>query len=336
MYVADSPREPRKKIAIPSMSEDRRFFCEDSSVKNIVVVTEGLEPSPLDWLRKQVEVVECSWKNTSGLKEKLAGADGLIVRTYTRVDEKLLSMAPRLKVVGRAGVGLDNIDLAACARRSVRVVSTPDANTHAVCEYVFNLAGHLGRPLVTLQSPIPADEFHFYRKTIRGLELHGQTLGILGMGRIGRAVGRVGVAFGMNVLYNDLVDVAAYVDFPARSVSKDELYGQADILTIHVSHIPGNRHLLNRSTLALLRPSTILINTARGEVIDAYALAEALKGGKLAAAAIDVHDPEPPGPDYPLWGLANVILTPHLAARTRGAMEAMSWVVRDVVQFLSR
>jgi phosphoglycerate dehydrogenase-like enzyme len=300
-----------------------------------IVVTEGLEGTPFQWLQKNADVVEATWKNPTALAVALAGADGLIVRTYTQVNSELLSQAPKLKVVGRAGVGLENIDRDACKARGIRVLSTPLANTHAVCEYVFNLIFTLCRPVVNLHQPISDDEFHSYRKKIRGLELHGKTMGILGMGHIGNLVGKVAWAFGMNIIYNDLVDVSANVDFPARSVQKPELYRSADILTIHVNHQPGNRHMINREVLEQLQKHVILINTARGEVIDAAALADALKSGRIVGAALDVHDPEPPGPDYPLWNLPNLIFAPHLAARTQGAMDAMSWVARDVVEYLN-
>ena len=299
-----------------------------------VVVTEGLETIPLAWLKGEAHVIESSWKSLQQLRKDLALADALIVRTYTQVNDELLSAAPKLRVVGRAGVGLENIDQAACARRGVAVISTPGANMHAVCEYVFNLIFHLGRPLVHVPDPISPEGFHAYRKKIRGLELHGKTMGILGMGRIGRAVGRVALAFGMNVIYNDLLDVAAQVDFPAQSVSKAELYAQADILTVHVSHVEGNRNLIAAAALEQMRPTAYLINTSRGEVIDAAALAAALKNDRLAGAALDVHEPEPPPAEYPLWGVKNLILAPHLAARTQGAMDAMSWVARDVMEFL--
>ncbi|MCL5945371.1 MAG: 3-phosphoglycerate dehydrogenase [Planctomycetes bacterium] len=304
-------------------------------MNNIVVVTEGLEAIPLAWLKLHADVHEVSYKDRAALTAALSVAAGLIVRTYTRVNTELLAAAPKLKVVGRAGVGLENIDQNACAQRGIKVLSTPEANTHAVVEYVFNLIFTLTRPVVNLSTPISAEEFHHYRKTSRGLELYGKTLGILGMGRIGRAVGRVAHALGMKVIYNDILDVSKHIDFPAQSVIKPELYRRSDILTLHVSHRPGNAGMINGETFKLLPSHAILVNTARGEIIDAQALAEALKTGKIGGAALDVHAPEPPGPDYPLWGLSNLILVPHLAARTQGAMDAMSWVARAVVDYLN-
>ncbi len=304
-------------------------------MKHTIIVTEGLEAVPFAWLKQHADVREVSYKDRAALAAALQDAAALIVRTYTQVRAELLAAAPHLKVVGRAGVGLENIDLQACTQRGIKVISTPQANTHAVVEYVFNLIFSLGRPVVHLNAPISAEEFHRYRKTNRGLELHGKTLGILGMGSIGRSVGRVAHALGMNVIYNDVIDVSEHIDFPAQSVDKPELYRRADILTIHVSHRPGNERMINEKTFALMPRHTILVNTARGEVVDAGALAEALKSGTIAGAAIDVHEPEPPGPDYPLWGVNHLIFAPHLAARTQGAMDAMSWVARDVVEFLA-
>ncbi len=301
-----------------------------------ILVTEGLEKVPMDWLHQNANVVEVSWKESEKLRAALADADALIVRTYTKVTDELLSHAKKLKVVARAGVGLDNIDQDACKRRNLPVLSTPTANTRAVCEYVFNLIFTLGRPVVHLPTPIGDEEFHTYRKIIRGLELSGKTMAILGMGRIGRGVGKIAWAMEMKVIYNDLVDVSQQIDYPATSVDKPTLYKNADILTLHVNHQPNNlnHHLINAAVLAQLKPTAILVNTCRGEVVDAHALAAALKFGRLAGAALDVHDPEPPPRDYPLWGLNNLILAPHLAARTQGAMDRMSWIARDVVEYL--
>jgi phosphoglycerate dehydrogenase-like enzyme len=189
--------------------------------------------------------------------------------------------------------------------------------------------------VVNLKTPVTDEQFHSYRKTVRGLELSGRTLGILGMGRIGRGVGKIAWAMGMTVIYNDLVDVSGLIDYPAKSVSKPELYAGADILTLHVNHQPENLnyHLVDAVVFSKMKVSAVLVNTCRGEVVNADALAAALKTKRIAGAAIDVHDPEPPGADYPLYGCPNVILAPHLAARTQGAMDAMSWVARDVVEF---
>jgi phosphoglycerate dehydrogenase-like enzyme len=306
-------------------------------MKPKIVVTEGLEKVPLAWLHANAEVTEASWKKPEEMFAALADAAGVIVRTYTDVDEAFLKRCPKLRVVGRAGVGLDNIDQPACAKRNIAVISTPTANTRAVCEYVYNLIFTLGRPIVNVREPISEEQFHSYRKTVRGLELSGKTMGILGMGRIGRGVGKIAWAMQMEVIYNDLVDVSAHIDYPATSVSKAELYERADILTLHVNHQPENLnyHLVDAVVFSKMKPTAILVNTCRGEVVNADDLAAAIKTRRIAGAAIDVHDPEPPGPEYPLWGLPNVILAPHLAARTQGAMDAMSWVAKDVVAFLN-
>ena len=306
-------------------------------MKPRIIVTEGLEKTPFAWLRENADVVEISWKEPEKLRAALADADGMIVRTYTRVTDELLSHGKKLRVVGRAGVGLDNIDQPACAKRGIEVISTPTANSRAVCEYVFNLIFTLARPVVNLKQSVPDEEFHAFRKNIRGLELSGKTMGILGMGRIGRGVGKIAWAMEMEVIYNDLIDVSQHIDYPARAVSKQELYERADILTLHVNHQPDNLnyHLVDGAAFSRMKHTAILVNTCRGEVVSADDLAVALKSKRIAGACLDVHDPEPLPPEYPLFGCPNVILAPHLAARTQGAMDRMSWVARDVVAFLT-
>jgi phosphoglycerate dehydrogenase-like enzyme len=300
-----------------------------------VLVTEGSDAAPLQWLREQATVIEAPPDHPE-LAAHLARADGLIVRTYTKVNSALLDRAPRLRVVGRGGVGLENIDVGACRARGIEVVYTPDANTLAVGDFVFGYMLQLLRPwaLFRDQAYAPA-EFKRIRNTQRGRQLNELTLGVLGMGRVGRRVGRIATrGFGMRVIYNDLLDVAAELDFPADAVDKPTLYREADVLSLHVTMLPGNEHLVGAAQLALMKPDAILINTSRGEVLDAAALADAIRSKRLAGAAIDVFDPEPPAADFPLLGLENVLLTPHMAARTYTAIENMSWVVRDVVQVL--
>jgi phosphoglycerate dehydrogenase-like enzyme len=298
-------------------------------------MTEGSDPVPLAWLKDQAQVLEIGTADP-GFAEALASAEGLLVRTYTRVTATFLDGAPNLKVVGRGGVGIENIDVAECRRRGIEVVYTPDANTLAVGDFVFGYLLQLFRPWAFFKDHVyEPREFKRIRDTVRGRQLNEMTIGILGMGRVGRRVGRIAAnGFGMRVIYNDLLDVASQLEFPATPVDKPALYQHADILTLHVDMKPGNDHLIGAEQLAMMKPDAVLINTSRGEVLDAAALAAAIRSGKLYGAALDVYWPEPPKPDFPLLGLDRVLLTPHLAARTNTAMENMSWVVRDVIEVL--
>jgi phosphoglycerate dehydrogenase-like enzyme len=325
---ADRPLSARVRIGtLPRMA--------DISTQT-VLVTEGSDPRPLDWLKAQCRVIECRVDDPA-FDSHLASADGMCVRTYTQVNEKLLAKAPKLKVVARGGVGLENIDVAACRKRGVQVVYAPDANTLAVGDFVFGYILQLLRPWNFFRDrAYEPKEFKRIRDTVRGRQLNELTIGILGMGRVGRRVGHIAAnGFGMTVLYNDLVDVSGKLDFPAESVDTPTLYSRADILTIHVDMKPGNHNLVGKEQLAMLKPTSIVINSSRGEVLDAAALAEGIRQKRIYGAALDVYSPEPPAADFSLLGLDNVLLTPHLAARTTTAMENMSWVVRDVVEVLS-
>jgi D-3-phosphoglycerate dehydrogenase len=306
----------------------------NAGARPVVVVTEGSDPRPLEWLRGRADVLEVKYDDPA-LGQAMGRADGAVVRTYTRVTEAWLEQAPRLKVVGRGGVGLENIDVAACRRRGVEVVYTPDANTLAVGDFVFGGMIQLLRPFAAAGSEMysPA-EFKKIRGTLRGRQLNELTIGILGMGRVGRRVGNIAAnGFGMRVIYNDIIDVGP-LPFPAQALDKETLYREADVMSLHVDMRPGNEHLVGAAQLALMKRDAILINTSRGEVLDAHAVAEAIRAKRLAGAMIDVFDPEPPGADFPLVGLPNVMLTPHMAARTHTAIENMSWVVRDVVEVI--
>ena len=302
--------------------------------KPLVIVTEGADPRPLKWLRERCEVLEAA-VDSPEFAAALSEAAGLSVRTYTRVDEALLARAPKLRVVGRGGVGIENIDVRACRARGVQVVYTPDANTIAVGDYVFSLILQLIRPYGFFrEKAYDANTFKKVRNEQRGRQLNELTIGILGMGRVGKRVGRIAAnGFGMHVLYHDIAD-AGPLEFPATSVDKGKLLREADILTLHVDMRPGNENLIGAAELAAMKPDAILLNTSRGEVLDAQALAAAILNKRLAGAALDVYDPEPPPADFPLLGLENVLLAPHMAARTYTAIENMSWVVKDIVAVL--
>ena len=261
---------------------------------------------------------------------------GLVVRTYTRVDEALLAALPRLRVVGRAGVGLDNIDVDACRTRGVEVVYTPDANTQAVVEFVF------GRLAAVLRSPQPIEEAvtpdawrTLRRRYPDRPQMSDLTLGILGLGRVGKRVAAVAAAIGFaRVIYHDLVEIPVEHRFGADSVPVEQVFSEADIVTLHVDGRAPNRGFVDARLLERMKPAVILVNTSRGFVVDSLSLGAFLGRQPGAVALLDVHEPEPFGADYPLLGLDNARLTPHVAASTSRADLNMSWVVRDVAAVL--
>src|SRR3712207_1337031 len=224
----------------------------------VVLVTEGSDAKPLDWLKARTRVVEVG-PGDSDFERHLADAEGMVVRTYTKVNEALLSKAPKLRAVGRGGVGLENIDVAACRRRGVEVVYTPDANTLAVGDFVFGYLLQLLRPWAPFRErAYEPKEFKRIRDTVRGRQLNELTIGILGMGRVGRRVGHIAAnGFGMRVIYNDLIDFEQSGNpppFPATAVDKPTLYRESDVLSLHVDMRPGNEHLVGREQLALVKP----------------------------------------------------------------------------------
>lgn len=303
--------------------------------KPLAIQTEDLDTAPAAWLAERCELVRCGAGET-GFDVLLASAEALVVRTYTRVDRAMLAKAPKLKVVGRAGVGLDNIDLEACRARSVRVVSTPDANTQAVVEFVWALIFDAMRPRLFLSEALEKDHWIDVRRELRASrQIDELTLGVYGLGRIGKRMAAVGTALGMRVIYHDLLEIPADFRHGATSVSRDELVAGADILTIHVDGRPANRGLIDAAAFARLKPNVLLINAARGFLMDNRACAAFFGSHPEAMALLDVHEPEPIGSDYPLLGMPNVHLSPHLAAATAKAQENMSWVVRDVWRVLN-
>jgi phosphoglycerate dehydrogenase-like enzyme len=299
-----------------------------------VVVSEHLSDRPARWLAERCDVDFCPYGD-GRFGDALASAEGLIVRTYTLVGPELLSRAPQLTVVGRAGVALENIDVAACRARGVEVVHAPGSNSQAVVEYVLCLLCDALRPRVTVDRPLDADTWERLRaETFAAKQMSEMTLGILGLGRIGKRVAQVGAAIGFDVLYNDVLDIPREERFGADFVMPYELFERSDVITIHVDSRPGNRHFVDARLIERMKPEALVLNTSRGFVIDPRALAAFLRANPKAKAMIDVHDPEPFDASYPLLGLRNSVLLPHLAGRTETALENMSWVVRDVLAVL--
>lgn len=297
----------------------------------IVVQSEHLSPRPAAWLAERADVVVCPYDDPA-FPEVLATAAGLVVRTYTQVNEGLLAHAPNLKVVGRAGVALENINIPACRARGIEVVHAPGSNAQAVVEYVLCLVGDALRPRITLSEPVGQEVWDQLRETVFARkQISERTVGILGLGRIGKRLAQVFSAIGCTCLYHDVVEMAESERFGATPVSPEELFAQSDIITIHIDSRPSNRHFVNAARIALMRSDVLVINTSRGFVFDYEALALFMRENREAQAMIDVHDPEPFGATYPILGLENVKLYPHLAGRTETALENMSWVVRDVL-----
>lgn len=307
-----------------------------AATKPLVIQTEDLDPTCVAWLSERCEVVRC-FHTEPQFPGLLARAAGLVVRTYTRVDDALLAGAPHLKVVGRAGVALENVDVGACLARGVQVCNTPGSNTRAVVEYFTALLMDAVRPRVFLDGPLEGEQWHEARREfVAEKELSEMTLGIWGLGRIGSSVARVGRALDMRVLYHDIVEIPAERRHGAEPVGLDRLLSESDVLTLHIDYRRANRHALSTAQLGRVKDDVLIINTSRGFVVDPDALAAFLNEHPRASAVLDVHDPFEPMPaTYPLLGVENAFLTPHLASGTERAKREMSWVVRDVWRVLS-
>ena len=267
------------------------------------------------------------------LHAAIATADALIVRNRARVDGALLAIAPLLKVVGRLGVGLDNIDLDACAARNIGVIPATGANAVAVAEYVICTAMLLLRGVYGSSSALAAGAWPRAALS-RGREVSGKTLGIVGFGGIGRVTGRLGRAMGMRVVGFDarIPDGAAvWADEATKPLSLDALLAIADVVSLHVPLTQTTRHLVDECRIARMKRGAILINSARGGVVDETALVAALRSGQLAGAALDVFEREPLPAGSPLSGCPNLLLTPHIAGVTLESNLRVSVLVAEKV-----
>lgn len=258
------------------------------------------------------------------LRQHLADCDGALITTVERVDEALLAACPRLRAVCNIAVGVNNIDIAACTRRGVMVTNTPDVLTESTAEHGFALMMAAARRLAESERWLRAG--HWRRWTFdmfQGVDLYGRTLGILGMGRIGRAVARRAQGFAMPVIYHNRTPLGPDLEGGAQWVSFEALFERADFLLVIVPYTAQTHHLVGAAQLARMKPSAVLVNIARGGVVDDAALAEALRAGQLFAAGLDVFDGEPVV--HPaLLALDCVVLTPHIASATAATREAMA------------
>jgi D-3-phosphoglycerate dehydrogenase len=270
----------------------------------------------------------------NGLAAELADADALVVRSAVQADAALLAAAPKLRVIGRAGVGVDNIDTAAATHRGIVVMNTPGANAVAVAELTLGLMVSLARAIPRANATMHAGKWE--KKSLQGSELRGKTLGIVGLGRIGLEVARRAASFGMTLIgYDPFVAPVIARENNVTLVPIDEIFKSSDYLTLHVGLTTQTEGLINATSLAIMKKGIRIINCARGELIVEQALADAIKSGHIGGAALDVFHKEPLK-DSPFFGLDNVILSPHIAGATDEAQEAigiqLAMQVRDYLK----
>lgn len=295
-----------------------------------VVIADPLSKEGLDLLgtADELEVVDVSSEGREALEEAVRDAEGLIVRSGTQVDRPLLDLAERLEVIGRAGVGVDNIDMRAATRRGVAVINAPGGNISSTAELAFALLLAAARRVAEADRSVR--EGRWDRKTLRGRQLRGNTLGVIGAGRIGTEVARRAHAFGMRILaYDPYLSAERAADERLERVELDELLERADFVTVHVPLTEQTRGMIGVAEIARMKPTAILINAARGGIVDEPALAVALEQRKLGGAALDVYETEPLPGEHPLRGAPNLVMTPHLGAAT---MEAQREVALEIAR----
>ena len=265
---------------------------------------------------------------SSELRAALQDCDGLIVRSETKVTSDLLDAANSLRVIGRAGVGVDNIDVAAATIRGVVVMNAPDGNTITTAEHTIAMLISLARSIPQASSSLKSG--HWDRKKFIGVELQGKTLGIVGLGRIGRVVASRARAMGMLIVaYDPFIAPEQARDLEIELAPLDEVFSRADFLTVHTPLTSETRGLVDRDALAKMKPGARIINCARGGLVDEEALDEAITSGAIAGAALDVFSQEPPAADHKLLQLDQVIVTPHLGASTKEAQEGVAFTVAE-------
>jgi D-3-phosphoglycerate dehydrogenase len=297
-----------------------------------VLVTDTLAPSGLDILRA-AEDVELDYR--PGLKDQelldaVAQSDALITRSGTAVTHELVNAGTRLHIIGRAGVGLDNVDVDACTARGILVINAPTANIMSATEHTMAMLLALCRNIPEAHASVKRGEWT--RSKFMGTELDGKTLGIIGLGRIGTRVTIRARGFGMRVIaYDPYIADSVYERVGATKVTLDQLLEQADVITVHTPMTDETRSLIGAAELAKTKDGVIVLNIARGGIYDEQALADALNSGKVAGAAIDVYVDEPPPPDHPLLTAKNVILSPHIGANTIEAQDRVAVQTSEMV-----
>ncbi|HBY60909.1 MAG TPA: phosphoglycerate dehydrogenase [Solibacterales bacterium] len=298
-----------------------------------VLVAEPMSPAAVALLQKQngLDVVVSNPKEYSA---HLADCDALVVRSAVKVTKEVLEKAPKLKVIGRAGVGVDNVDLPAATSAGVLVMNTPGGNAVSVAEHTLALMLALARAVPQASASTTGGKWE--KKKFLGNELRGKVLGVVGLGSIGREVVRRAAGFEMRIIASDpYVNSAAAADLGVELVGLEALIAESDYISLHVAMTPETKHMINREAIAKMKDGVRIVNCARGELVDGAALREALESGKVAGAGLDVFEPEPPSADDPLLKAPNLIATPHIAGSTEEAQEIVGIrIVEQMIQYL--
>ncbi|OGP76676.1 MAG: hydroxyacid dehydrogenase [Deltaproteobacteria bacterium RBG_16_49_23] len=304
--------------------------------KFIVLLYEDMHEDGKALLKEKAEILFARSLEEGSLIQEAKEIDGIIIRANGKVSRTLMESAPKLKVIGRHGVGVENIDLETATEKGIWVVNTPDANDISVAEHFFGLALMLSKMLRKGEKAFREEGKWEARYQYIGNELHGKTLGILGFGRIGRAVGRTGYkGFDMKVLYYDALRYEEMEkEIHAVKQNLEEVLSQSDYISINLPMLPATKGVIGEKEFNLMKPTAHIINLARGPIWDEKALYKVLKEGRIAGAASDVYEVEPATKDHPLLQFDHFIGTPHMAAHTEEALKRMSLVAEDVIRVL--
>jgi D-3-phosphoglycerate dehydrogenase len=300
-----------------------------------VLVSDSLAQDGIDVLSEELEVDVKTKLSEDELVDIIGDYDALVVRSGTKVTARVIEAAENLKVIGRAGVGVDNIDVEKATERGILVVNAPDGNSIAAAEHAIALMFAMARNVPKADASLSSGKWE--RKKFMGVETTGKTLGVVGMGRIGQHVARRARGLEMHVIaYDPYISSDLAEKMGVETCELDELLTQADFVTIHVPKAPSTIGMIGEREMALMKPTARLINCARGGIVDEEALVKALDDGQLAGAALDVFTTEPPPSDSPLLGHPNLVVTPHLGASTKEAQVAVAYdVARQVVDILA-
>jgi len=299
-----------------------------------VLICDPISPKGIDFFKQQpglkVTVLEKRLSEAE-LLPLVGETEAMVVRSETKVTRKIIEGAPKLRVVGRAGVGVDNVDVEAATQRGIVVMNTPSGNTISTAELTFSMLMSLARKIPQAHASIKAGEWN--RKAFQGVELYGKTLGILGMGRIGSEVARRAIAFGMQVLaYDPYLSLSRAKALQVELVEQLEgIYGRADFITVHMPLSDETKGMLNAAAFAKMKKGVRVLNCARGGIVNEADLYQAIKSGQVAGAALDVYEQEPIPKDFPLRDLPQVIMTPHLGASTEEAQENVGIEVAEAI-----